>query len=72
MAEQIRMLFGVNTPRSPWNIVLDVGPDPPTERWRGPSFKFWDSPLIFGTAGARLEILHAYRWVGALMKTMQQ
>jgi len=25
MAEQIKMLFGVNTPRGPGNIVLDVG-----------------------------------------------
>jgi len=39
MAEQIKMLFGANTPGGPWNIVLDVGPDPPTERGRGPSFK---------------------------------
>jgi len=29
MAEQIKMLFGVNTPGGPWNIVLDVGLDPP-------------------------------------------
>jgi len=26
MAEQIKMLFMVNTPGGPWNIVLDVGP----------------------------------------------
>jgi len=31
-AEQIKMLFGVNTPVGPWNIVLDSVPDPPTER----------------------------------------
>jgi len=31
MAEQIKMLFGVNTPEGPWNIVLDGGADPPTE-----------------------------------------
>jgi len=42
MAEQIKMLFGVNTPGGPWNIVLDVGPDPPTERGQ---FKCWE-PLI--------------------------
>jgi len=35
VAEQIKMLFGVNTPRGPWNIVLDVGPDTPTESERG-------------------------------------
>jgi len=29
MAEQIKMLFGVNTPGGPRNIVLDGGPDPP-------------------------------------------
>jgi len=28
MAEQIKMLFGVNISGDPWNIVLDVGPDP--------------------------------------------
>jgi len=34
MAEQIKMLFGVNTPGGPWNIVLDVGPDPTQRRKR--------------------------------------
>jgi len=38
MAEH--MLFGVNTPGGPWNIVLDVGPDPLTERGRGPLLTF--------------------------------
>jgi len=36
MIKQIKMLFGVNTPRGTWNIVLDEDPDPPTERERGP------------------------------------
>jgi len=35
MAEQIKVLFVVNTPGDPWNIVLKVGHDPPTERGRG-------------------------------------
>jgi len=35
MAEQIKMLFGVNTLGSLWNIVLEMGPDPPTQRGRG-------------------------------------
>jgi len=35
MAEQIKMLFGVNTPRGPRNIMLDVGPDPTAGRKRG-------------------------------------
>jgi len=39
MAEQIKMLFGVNIPGNPWNIVLDVGPDP-TDRVRGPVLNF--------------------------------
>jgi len=44
MAEQIKMLFGVNTPGGPRNIVLDVGPDVPTERWRGVQIlNFWTS-----------------------------
>jgi len=41
MAEQIKMLFGVNTPEGPWNIVLDVGPDP-SLRGKGATFKYWE------------------------------
>jgi len=41
MAKQIEMLFGANTSWGPWNIVLDASPDPPKERGRGPTFKFW-------------------------------
>jgi len=48
------MLFGMNTPGDPWNIVLDMGPDSPTERGRGPSFKFWD-PLL-SMEGLKLEL----------------
>jgi len=51
MAKQIKMLFGVNTPGRPWNIVLDVGPDSPTERWSGPVLNAGPSP-ISGTAEA--------------------
>jgi len=32
MAEQIKILFGVKTPGVPWNIVLDMGTGPNTER----------------------------------------
>jgi len=39
------MLFGVNTPGGPRNIVLDGGPDAPTERGRG-SCKKIRYPLI--------------------------
>jgi len=72
-AEQIKMLFGVNTPWNPRNIVLDVGPDPP-QRGRGTQFKFRDPPLIFGTAEVRdLKFcMHADSGVEALTKTMQQ
>jgi len=45
MAEQIKMLFGVNTHGVLWNIVIRHGSLSPTERGRGPTFKFWD-PLI--------------------------
>jgi len=45
MAEQIKILFGVKTPGGPWNIVLDVVPDPPQRKKNGPTFKFWD-PLV--------------------------
>jgi len=31
MAEQIKMLFGVNTLGGPWKTVLDRGPDPHRE-----------------------------------------
>jgi len=34
-AEQSKMLFGVNTSRGSWNIVLDGGLDPPIQRGRG-------------------------------------
>jgi len=44
MAEQIKMLFGVNTSRAPWNIVLDVGPDSATERGKGPVLNF-ETPI---------------------------
>jgi len=47
LAEQIKMLFGVNTPGGRWNIVLDVGPDPPTEGKRDPPLNF-GTPLYFG------------------------
>jgi len=47
------MLFGVNTPGGPWNIVLDVDPDLPIERRREDSFKFGDPRSIFRKAGAR-------------------
>jgi len=44
----------VNTPGGPWNIVLDVGTDPPQrgEKGKEPTFEFWDPPHICGTAEA--------------------
>jgi len=36
LAEQIKMLFGVNTLGDPWNILLDGDPDPP-QRGEGAS-----------------------------------
>jgi len=48
MAEQIKMLFGANTPEDPQNIVLDMGPDPPTDIGRGPN-----TPHISGMTEAR-------------------
>jgi len=29
MAQRVKILFGVNSPEGPRNIVLDGGPDPP-------------------------------------------
>jgi len=52
MAEQIKMLFGVNNSGGPRNIVLDVGHNLPTERMRGPILNF-EIPPISGTAEAR-------------------
>jgi len=52
MAEQIKILFGVNTPGGPWNIVLDVGPDPPQRGEGGPLLNF-ETPYISGTVEAR-------------------
>jgi len=40
-AEQIKMLFGVNTPGGPWDIVLHGGPDPHIQE-EGQTFEFWD------------------------------
>jgi len=37
MAEQIKKLCGMNIPGGSWNIVLDVGPDPP-QRGGGAQF----------------------------------
>jgi len=39
MAEQFKMLFGVNTPGGPWSIVLDADPDPP-QTGRGTACEF--------------------------------
>jgi len=36
------MLFGVNTLGGPQNIVLHRGHDPPTDKGRGPTYKFWN------------------------------
>jgi len=38
MAEQIKILFGENTLRGPWNIVLVEGPDPPMASGGGSAF----------------------------------
>jgi len=41
-AEQIKMLFGINTLGGPRNFVLNANPDPPTERGSRLTFKFRD------------------------------
>jgi len=69
MAEQIKMLFGVNTLEG--NIVLDVSPNPPQKERGGPTFKFWD-PRIAGTAEARDLKFSACTGLGAITKTVQQ
>jgi len=51
--EQIKMLFGVNTPGGPWNIVLDVGPDPLQRKGEGDQFSMLGFPPISGTAEDR-------------------
>jgi len=53
MAEQIKMVFGVNTLGDPRNIVLDVGLGLPQRGEAGPTFKFWDPPRMSGTADGR-------------------
>jgi len=58
MGEQIKMLFGVNTPWGPWNIVLHGGPDHP-QTGVG-CHAFLGPPCVLGTAEA-----------GALRKTVQ-
>jgi len=49
-AEQIKMLFGVNTPGGPWNIVFHGGPDSFTDGKE-------DLLLNFGTSLISLERL---------------
>jgi len=46
MAEQIKMLLGVNTRRGQWNIVLDMGPDPPQREEEGPVLNFGTPPPL--------------------------
>jgi len=46
MAEEMKMLFGVNTHGSPWNIMLDVGLDPP-QRGEGDPLLNFRTPLLF-------------------------
>jgi len=70
-AQRIKMLFRVNTPGAhgtlcyTWVLILH-------RQGEGPAIKFWDSPRISGTAEARLEILRAYRGMGALTRIMQK
>jgi len=64
MAEQIKMLFGVNTRGGPWNIVLDVGPDPPQTGGGEPT-------RISGMAATR-DWNIAYRGLGTLTKIIQK
>jgi len=53
MAEQVKMLFRVNTPGGPWNIVLKVGPDPPQRRGGGPVLNF--GTLLLSSECLKLE-----------------
>jgi len=46
MAEWIKMLFGVNTPGGPRNIVLDGGADPSTGERAGDIILNFGTPLI--------------------------
>jgi len=51
MAEQIKMLFGINTLGSPWNIVLKVGLDPHREG-EVAQFYILEPPPLFRMAEA--------------------
>jgi len=66
-AEQIKTLFGVNTPGGSWDNVLHQDSDPP-QTGRGTHFYILGPPI----SSESLEILRAYRGVEALTKTMQQ
>jgi len=46
MAEQIKMLFGVNTLGGPWDTVLHGGPDPSQTEGGEPILKFGDPSYI--------------------------
>jgi len=45
MAEQIKMLFGVNTPGGQWNMLIDVGSDLP-QRGGGDALLNFGTPLL--------------------------
>jgi len=46
MAERIKMLFGVNTPGGPWNIVLNGGFDLPPQRGVGDIILNFLNPFV--------------------------
>jgi len=68
--QQIKMLFGVNTPGGPWNIVLHVGLDPPTDG-RGPVFNF--GTLLLFLEQLKLDLKFCMHTEdGGLTRTMQK
>jgi len=62
LAERTKMLFGVNTPGGPWNIVLDKGLDPHL------LLNFGTPSYLRNSWSYKLEILLACRRLGTLTK----
>jgi len=72
IAEQIKILFWLNTPGGPMEHCVGWGSWSPTNRGGRHTFIFWNYPRISRTPQARLEILCADGAQGALTKTTQK
>jgi len=69
MVELIGILFGVDIPGDPGNIVLDGGPDSPVGRWRG-SYRGKFCPLCCAKMVEWIEVLFGVDTLGGPRNTL--